>query len=594
MKKSLLFVLCFICLLTLWGCEDQTSMDTVLVFLEEAYGCTVEDNGQYVAVGEDAVFTLKLDRGCSLTDTDYGGDFDISVSGHTATLIIRAVQYPARIQLHIASRYCAVTYIANGGQPAEGGELQQTKTYDLTSHIRPNTSIGTDLFVREGYTLIGWNTESDGSGEAIGLGSRASVPDGHLSLYAQWAKWSDSRDFTFRLEEAQAIITGYYGADDVVAIPAELNGAAVTGVDKGAFDHCNAVSVVFPSSMRDIAPGAFKDCSLQSVTLFDNIQTVSDSSFQNCSELATLRINAIEAPFGYSWRKESCYADKLDRMILSQDRKRLVFYGGCSMWYNLDGFQAQQMLGDSYAVVNLGLNGTVNSAIQMQIMGAFLQDGDILFHTPELSSRQQLLIHTAMGDQDDKLWCGIENNYDLLALVDLSTVDGMFDSLCHYLSLKTAQTSYAQYYQDEYDQPYIDRFGCIPFFRSGTEKNLVDRVYLDPAFIDENAMDRLEAYYAWFQSQGARVYVSYACINLNAVPEGQRANVALMDSLFHDAMEEMDGVALISDLEDYVYHTSNFFDTNYHLVSQAAKENTALWLRDLQSQMVQDGLWEAP
>ena len=99
---------------------------------------------------------------------------------------------------------------------------------------------------------------------------------------------------------------------------------------------------------------------------------MSNGSFENCPNLKTLRINAVEAPFGYAWRKESCCADKVDRLILAQGQKRAVFYGGCSMWYNLDGLQARQALGDGYAEVNLGLNGTVNSPVQMQILGAFL------------------------------------------------------------------------------------------------------------------------------------------------------------------------------------------------------------------------------
>ena len=591
MKKMLLAALCLAGLLTLCGCGAEASSDTVLVFLQETNGCTVENNGQQVAIGEDAVFTIKLDRGCSLTGTDYAGEFDVSVSDRTAILTLRAVEYPARVCLHIASRYCSITYVANGGQAADGA-LRQTKTYDLAYHARPNTSIGTDLFTREGYTLTAWNTESDGSGTAIGLGSRVSVPDGRLNLYAQWAQWSDSGDFTFRLEGDTATITGYQGNDDVVVIPAELGGAVVTAVAEGAFDHCAAAEVIFPSTIQDIAPGAFQSCAVRSITLFDNIRTVSDASFQDCGELQTLHVNTIEAPFGYTWRKESCYADKLDRMILTQGQKRLVFYGGCSMWYNLDGLQAQQALGDGYAVVNLGLNGTVNSAAQMQILGAFLQEGDILFHAPELSSRQQLLIHTDMGEQDDRLWCGIENNYDLFSLVDLTTIDGVFDSLCHYLSAKNSRTSYAQYYRDENDRPYLDPFGGIPFFRSGTEADLPDRVYLNPELIDQGAMDRLAEYYAWFQSKGARVYLSYACVNLDAVPEEQRGNAALMDDLFREAAAQMEGVTLISRLEDYLYHTEDFFDTNYHLVTQAAKENTALWLRDLQGQMERDGVWE--
>lgn len=592
MKKVFLAALCLFCLLPLTGCRGREAPDTVLVFLEEVHGCTVEDNGQQIVVGEDAVFTLQLDRGWSLSETDYPGRFDISVSDRTATLTLHEVQYPARVHLRLASRYCTVTYLANGGQSVKGGPLQQSKTYDLTYHPRPNTALGTDLFVREGYTLTGWNTRSDGSGDAVGLGSRVSAPDGAVSLYAQWAQWSGAADFTWERTEEGITVTGYHGADGTVVIPELLDGDPVTAVAEGAFSGCAAGEVVFPPSMRDIAPGAFRDCAIQAVTLFDSIRSIGDGSFENCPNLRTLRLNAAEAPFGYSWRKESCYADKVDRLILTQGQKRAVFYGGCSMWYNLDGFQAQQALGDGYAVVNLGLNGTVNSPVQMQILGAFLQDGDILIHTPELSSRQQLLIRTAMGEQDDKLWCGIENNYDLFTLVDLTTVDGVFDSLCHYLSLKNTRTSYTQYYRDDLNQPYLDPFGGIPFFRSGTEDDLPDLVCLDPAFIDTEAMERLGDYYAWFQSQGARVYVSCACVNLDAVPEEQRGNAALLDGLLRQAVGQMEGVVLISSVGDYLYQSSDFFDTNYHLVTQAAKENTALWLRDLRAQMERDGVWE--
>lgn len=590
MKKAFLMAMCLACLIPLLGCRQHYAADTVLVFLEESYGCTVENNGQQVPVGDDAVFTLSLERGWSLADTDYSGAFDISVSDRTATLTLRDIRYPTRVCLRLASRYCTVTYAANGGQSIHG-VLQESKTYDLTHHARPNTALGTDLFTRDGYTLTGWNTRNDGSGTAVGLGSRVSVPDGAITLYAQWAQWSSETDFVWEQTGDGVTITGYFGADDAVVIPEVLDGGLVTAVAEGAFDHCIAAAVIFPSTMRDIAPGAFQNCTIQSVTIFDNIRTVSDASFQNCNELKTLHINAIEAPFGYTWRKESCYADKLDLMILTEGRKRLVFYGGCSVWYNLDGFRAQQELGGSYAVVNLGLNGTVNSAVQMQILGAFLEEGDILVHTPELSSRQQLLIRTAMGEQDDKLWCGIENNYDLFAMVDLTTIEGVFDSLCSYLSQKNTKAAYTQYYQDDLNQSYMDPFGGIPFFRAGTEDNLPDRVYLNPDFINGEAMDRLADYYAWFQTRGARVYVSYACVNLDAVPEDQQSNAALMDGIFREAVEQMEDVALISSLEDYLYQNSDFFDTNYHLVTQAAKKNTALWLRDLQAQMERDGVW---
>ena len=109
MKKAFCAVLCLAGLLVLSACRGQRAPETVLVFLEETRGCTVENNGQRVAVGEDAVFTLELERGWSLADTDYAGVFDISVSDRTATLTLREVCCPARVHLRLPSRYCTVT-----------------------------------------------------------------------------------------------------------------------------------------------------------------------------------------------------------------------------------------------------------------------------------------------------------------------------------------------------------------------------------------------------------------------------------------------------------------------------------------------------
>ena len=54
-----------------------------------------------------------------------------------------------------------------------------------------------------------------------------------------------------------------------------------------------------------------------------------------------------------------------------------MFYGGCSMWYNLNGQTVQYAVGKEYTVINMGLNGTIDSSVQMQIIGAYLEAGDI-------------------------------------------------------------------------------------------------------------------------------------------------------------------------------------------------------------------------
>ena len=104
-------------------------------------------------------------------------------------------------------------------------------------------------------------------------------------------------------------------------------------------------------------------------------------------------------------------------------------------------------------------------------------------------------------------------------------------------------------------------------------------------------MNTLESYYDAYRDAGVTVYVSYACVNMDEVPEEQRGNVEIMDSVVRDAVGAMDSAVLISGLSDYLFEYNDFYDTNYHLISEKATENTQSWIRDLKRQMVSDGIW---
>lgn len=585
MKRKFFLILTILLPILLWGCQAYQAENRVQVTILDTDGCTIAKNGIWVTPGEDAVFLLDLEYGYSLADTDYSGTYRTASKGTRLELTLENVQYPTKVRLQLTNRYCSITYSPNGGNGSE-----QTISYDTSVHLRPNTATGYDLFSRDGYILESWNTQPDGSGTRIGLGSRVSV-ENKLTLYAQWMSWASAEDFTWTADET-VTITGYHGNAETLVIPEMIGGKYVTAIAPGAFSDCSFSQLILPKTMDYVEAGAFDNCDIQTVTLFDNIISISDASFTNCTQIKTLRINAIEAPYGYAYRKESIYADKVDLLIRAQGERKIVFYGGCSMWYNLDGYRANQTLVDQFTIINLGLNGTANSPVQMQIMAAFLEAGDILFHTPELSSKQQLLIGQGMSTHDDKLWCGLEYNYDLFTLVDLRTVDGCFDSLCSYLDKKDKATTYRQTYTDSAGYTYCDQLGCLPVYRSEPEAELADEVFLDPSYIDPEAMARLKAHYDHFMDMGVRIYVSYACTNMDAVPEEQRQNVELMDALFSASIKEMNGPALISKLSDFLYQNSDFYDTNYHLLSNAATKNTELWLRDLLAQLKKDGLWE--
>lgn len=119
------------------------------------------------------------------------------------------------------------------------------------SHLRLNTAIDGALFARPGYTLTGWNTAPDGSGQAVGLGSRT---EPGARLYAQWAAQNDAAEFTYTVENGAAAITGWQGGGEVLVIPDTLGGAPVVEIAAGAFADAPCKTVIFPDTLRRVQP----------------------------------------------------------------------------------------------------------------------------------------------------------------------------------------------------------------------------------------------------------------------------------------------------------------------------------------------------
>lgn len=588
MRKIWAWLLLLALLLALCACGVAEAADQrVLVYLEESGQFELSENGLMVLPGQTVRFELHMEPGTRVVGTDYRGECRIWRDGDVTKLDLLDVRYPTRVKVTVTRQFRQIRYCPNGGT---GEEVELV--YDLRTRLRPNTLTDDGTFSQEGYTLTGWNTAPDGSGERVGLGSRATVPQDGLILYAQWVQWNPESDFTYETGEDGAVVTGYVGTAAQVVMPERLGGLPVTAIACGAFADAAAESVILPKTLARIEDGAFARCALKTLLLFDNIESVSDAAFTGCDDLQTLYINAAEPPYGYLYRRESVYADKVDLLITAAGSKKLVFYGGCSMWYNLNGQTVQYAVGKEYTVINMGLNGTATSNVQMAVIERFLEEGDVFFHAPELSSPQQLLTYRDMsGKYDNQLWCGLENNYDLFALVDLRGIGGVFDSLCSYLDTKDREADYRQFYADSQGRSYMDGTGSIPFLRAESTGSLADKVRLDPEEVASADLGPLLEYYRRYAEKGVRVYVSYACVDLEAVPEEQQNNVAAVEEAFQAQMARTEDAVLISSLWDFLYKNEDFYDTVYHMCTAAADRNTSVWLRDLRNQMKADGLW---
>jgi hypothetical protein len=72
-------------------------------------------------------------------------------------IVLHEVKYSESICIQAEKGKYEILYDANGGQNTSGDSDRVSICYRGT-HQRINTSIGTDLFFRKGYTLLGWNT----------------------------------------------------------------------------------------------------------------------------------------------------------------------------------------------------------------------------------------------------------------------------------------------------------------------------------------------------------------------------------------------------------------------------------------------------
>ena len=91
---------------------------------------------------------------------------------------------------------------------------------------------------------------------------------------------ADTLVFTYRLEDNNAIITGYSGEATLLTIPSELDGHPVTGIGDRAFEGSNIAAIVLPEGLVSVGWFAFYNClELINITLPDSVSTIGYAAF---------------------------------------------------------------------------------------------------------------------------------------------------------------------------------------------------------------------------------------------------------------------------------------------------------------------------
>ncbi|NCA92460.1 hypothetical protein EOM82_04320, partial [bacterium] len=473
-------------------------------------GGTIENGGTIISHYNDAVFTVNSD------------------------LLI----YANYIDLEQNAKY--INYRLNGGNIENSDTIAFFNEAKSQFHLRYNTDIGIDA-VKEGYTLVGWNTAEDGTGERIGLGSRVTVSGKMLTLYAMWEKWTDSALFECQIKDYEISISKCLSQEDQIVIPSSIGGYVVVKISAGAFSNLNNLhTIVFPNTIKIVEEGAFSDCSsLTNMVFSDNIEEITDNAFFNTSP-KYLFVNAVRKPtnvqiFGYK------ILDCIDRVLLS-DKPNLLVQGGSSSAYGFDSEYFEELLDGEYNITNFGWNAYRPMAFLMGISAHICKEDDVYVHVGEIDFAQQYATDTTF---QSCLWGLSEGNYDVISWVDISIMTKVFDMFTEYnkerdnLPIKT------------YDEGgYYDSRGDILGYRSNTDDEVLPEKYfqLENSVFSESGFTIMNGYYLRMQAKGVRVYESFGTINKDVVLNDDESLIELDNILRSNLV-----CPVISKLSDYLF-----------------------------------------
>ena len=523
---------------------------------------------------------------------EYGGDVVFLESSGT----FQIPKGSTPIANYVDDAHHVILYRTNGGEYAPQCTDYYYQTFSNAHYWMPNTLHQGDFFYREGYSLLRYTTNQDGTGDYTTLGGKIEVNEnGFVELWLQWGKNTVS-DLYLKVTtdfsgQKSITVTKYSGNDENVVIPHAINGYFVTSIAAGAFSGCNMKSLYLPKTIDHIEDGAFVDCyQLTEITVHDTFTKVKDSAFSNCPKLQTYYLNAGRLPV-HAGNGEGMYCLKYERLrkLVRQGGKKIIVVSGSSSLYGFLAQKMQEAFYGQYSVVNYGTNAGTLSHFYIDAFMRFIGEGDIVIQAPETGSGTQI------GDTNIewRMFRGCECMYEVFSYVDMRQYTKFFTSLSEF-NVDVRKTSPGKSYESWSD--FLNEYTDMTTNR---DANLNNPGYLDGTStgnpfnannINTTRTGRLNKLCARVRAQGGEMYMSWAPVNANYC--NSTAKNAATQKAFEDRMASMIDYEVISKLADYIIEGKYFYNSNYHPGPIGAGIRTERLIRDLKAQLTKEGIWD--
>ncbi len=610
MKRAAALILAFVILCTAVSCSGNTpddsstayeSTDTPHTDVQETEIVTVPDVTEEQS--QDTWVAAETDANVALPE-DYAGIVNADPASY--------------VSLNPAANQTVIIYDFNGGEAGSAfgktGIVTDTATGKITlkkyngyfaqivtdsEYICPHSMGNQEFLKREGYVLYGYNTKPDGSGDYYGCGWNVPIQIGEkIVLYAQWAKESPDSDFKFDGTKLVAYRTNL----SRVVVP-----EGTTEILEGAFKNKTDLEyVILPSSMTAIADGAFKNCKkLRAVYMYDKVTVMTGDSFEECDLLDSFKINNATGIKYMGTNKQSSYMQKLARLIVMKDKKKIVLIGGSNLCYGLDSAALKAALDGEYEIINFGTMYYSPAAFFVDLTSEFLIPGDIVVTCPEEEPWQwgQVWNNGKFNYGSYLMWY-CEGCMEAFSYVDMR----IYRDVLSDIAAANAQRADGAKSYESVNSESVNQYGDFDYVRTaqtarkktttGEGGTKIPSGWANTSYYDWYGADSRARYFTSdnvknlnrafdiCKSRGALVFISFSPCDKMYVKDYSTATLeAYEQAAIDNFVTGHTGTYLISKVSDYVLEDKYFYNSMHHLLTEGAGIRTQQLIKDIKTQL---------
>lgn len=270
----------------------------------------------------------------------------------------------------------------------------------------------------------------------------------------------------------------------------------------------------------------------------------------------------------YTNNFDASVVNKLQRLD-KIEKPKIVLVGDSNVVFGFNSDEIEKSL--DMPVVNMGLSADLGNAFLENIAKSNLRNGDYL-----------VLCQYYYDDDDsilnyDSMWATIENRFYLWKYLRLKDIPGMIKALPNYMLHATIckiNHSGDKFENAAYSVQAFNKFGDDIYSRTTNIYDINDAV-IEAPHVSKTFISRINKLNQYCNDKGATLLIAGY-----PIPDGKNTPDKIEYLDFQNDLKSQVECKCISDLSDYFYDYSYFWDTEFHLTNSGAELRTKQFVLD--------------